>query len=253
MEVTAEKPSEKNIDTIDEDLSAKLSLKSATSTISISSSASSKESVVHNFSQAAPISPTVEQIIPKLEPVHPKFDPIDPRIEIRKRSKEIEIERAIGRKNRTNSTSSTSSSDSNKSDNLSEEIPKYFPRKSSFSSPSDVDTEMKNVQIFGEEPGECVIYDEAKVSKKIRTNTSESSDSDSSASVVSFEIDEPNISIRSDVEICLPKENPIVCLPKENPIVRTEKIESSDLSEDESNKAVQRQNSTSSSSEDEPK
>jgi hypothetical protein len=77
----------------------------------------------------------------------------------------------------------------NFSENLSEDLPKYFPRKSSFSSPSEVEPE--KVLVFGEEPGESFDHDVEKRSKKSRTNLSEESDSDSSASEASFHIEQP--------------------------------------------------------------
>ena len=230
-------PTRPKIETIHEDLSTKSSLKSTASTVSISSSASSKESVILN-SNVTPNSPTVEQISPKFEQISPKFEQIIPQLE-------IEIPKRATENARKNSTSSSLSSDSNKSENMSEEIPKYFPRKSSFSSPSELEVaDWKNVEIFGQEPEECAIYDEAKVSKKIRTKMSESSDSDTSASETSFEADQPDFAVKLDAQIVL---------PKDKQFVRTETIESSDLSENESKKPVQRQTSTSSNSENEQK
>ena len=230
-------PTRPKIETIHEDLSTKSSLKSTASTVSISSSASSKESVILN-SNVTPNSPTVEQISPRVEQISPKFEQIIPQLEIETPKRDTENVRK-------NSTSSSSSSDSNKSENMSEEIPKYFPRKSSFSSPSELEVaDWKNVEIFGQEPDECAIYDEAKVSKKIRTKMSESSDSDTSASETSFEADQPDFAVKLDAQIVL---------PKDKQFVRTETIESSDLSENESKKPVQRQTSTSSNSENEQK
>ena len=230
-------PTRPKIDTIHEDLSTKSSLKSTASTVSISSSASSKESVILN-SNVTPNSPTVEQISPRVEQISPKFEQIIPQLEIETPKRDTENVRK-------NSTSSSSSSDSNKSENMSEEIPKYFPRKSSFSSPSELEVaDWKNVEIFGQEPEECAIYDEAKVSKKIRTKMSESSDSDTSASETSFETDQPDFAVKLDTQIVL---------PKDKQFVRTETIESSDLSENDSKKSVQRQTSTSSNSENEQK
>ena len=230
-------PTRPKIETIHEDLSTKSSLKSTASTVSISSSASSKESVILN-SNVTPNSPTDEQISPKFEEISPKCEQIIPQLEIETPERDTENVRK-------NSTSSSSSSDSNKSENMSEEIPKYFPRKSSFSSPSELEVaDWNNVEIFGQEPEECAIYDEAKVSKKIRTQMSESSDSDTSASETSFEADQPDFAVKLDAQIVL---------PKDKQFVRTETIESSDLSENESKKPVQRQTSTSSNSENEQK
>ena len=237
-------PTRPKIETIHEDLSTKSSLKSTASTVSISSSASSKESVILN-SNVTPNSPTVEQISPKFEQISPRVEQISPKFEQIIPQLEIETPKRDTENVRKNSTSSSSSSDSNKSENMSEEIPKYFPRKSSFSSPSELEVaDWKNVEIFGQEPEECAIYDEAKVSKKIRTKMSESSDSDTSASETSFEADQPDFAVKLDAQNVL---------PKENQFVRTETIESSDLSENESKKTVQRQTSTSSNSENEQK
>jgi hypothetical protein len=176
-----------------------------------------------------PISPSVEQISPKFEQISPHFE-----IEMQKCSNDIK--KVIGQKDRKNSTSSSSSSDSNKSENMSEDSPKYLPRKSSFSSPSELEPDLKIIHNFGKEPEECVIYDEAKVSKKIPTQLSESSGSDSDTSA--SEIDHSNTAFKLNGEKSLPKEN------------RIETIESSDLSDNRPNKPFQRQASTSSSSED---
>ena len=105
------------------------------------------------------------------------------------------------RRIRLDSTSSSSSSESeseekmseqvsdNFSEYMSEDLPKYQPRKSSFSSPSEVEAD--KVIVFGDEPGESVETDDEKLPKNGRTDRSESSDSDSdtSASEASFHID----------------------------------------------------------------
>ncbi len=116
-------PKKPSIENIREEVSTNLSY--STSSSSTMSSTSSKASVIR------PHQPVVEQIRPTLE-------------------NKIESEKPVGRV-RLDSSSSSSSS---QSENISEEIPKYLPRKSSFSSPSEIETDHRgDVVVFGDEPG----------------------------------------------------------------------------------------------------
>ena len=97
----------------------------------------------------------------------------------------------------SSSSSSSDESESEKvSENMPESLPEYVPRKSSFSSPSEVEVDRdvdRGVVIFGEEPGESIESDAEKSPKKVRTNLSDSSESDSgSESEGSLHIDQPD-------------------------------------------------------------
>ena len=170
-------PKKPTIENIREEVSTKLSY--STSSSSTMSSTSSKASVIR------PHQPVVEQIRPT--PLENK----------------IKSEKPVGR---VRLDSSSSSSSSNQSENLSEEIPKYLPRKSSFSSPSEIETDHPgNVVVFGDEPGESVDHDVVKLSKKSRTHSSDSSDSDSdsSASQASFHIEQAEFVRKPDKPVSI--------------------------------------------------
>ncbi len=120
-------PKKPSIENIREEVSTNLSY--STSSSSTMSSTSSKASVIR------PHQPVVEQIRPTLE-------------------NKIESEKPVGRVRLDSSSSSSSSQSENISENISEEIPKYLPRKSSFSSPSEIETDHRSdVIVFGDEPG----------------------------------------------------------------------------------------------------
>ena len=219
---STERPKVPKVEKIREEISEKLSSASSSSTMS---STSSKASVIRaNADQERQKQKQEEQ----------------------KQKQEEQKQKQEEKKVRLDSTSSSSSNESVK---MSEnDLPKYVPRKSSFSSPSELEADHlqplnkvfgdnqdsnKMVLIFGEEPGESVDIDVEKNRKKIRTNLSEStdSDSDSSASEASFHIEHPEIVAKPAKLI--------------NEIVRSETLESTDVSEAEAQKDHQQSHSDS--------
>ena len=179
-----EKPKEPKIEKIREEVSAQLS------TDSVSSSASA--STISSASSVVRTNPSVEQIS-----TTPDVHQDEP-------AKRVRLDSTSSSSSSENENMSEQVSDNfseqvshnfseqvsdNFSENMSEDLPKYQPRKSSFSSPSEVEPD--KVVIFGEEPGESTETDDEKLPKKGRPDQFESSDSDSdsSASEASFHID----------------------------------------------------------------
>jgi hypothetical protein len=239
-EENTERPKVPKVEKIRE-LSEKLSSASSSSSSTLSST-SSRASVVIR-SKVDEEKPTQEKERPTQEKERPTQEKEKPKQEKERQTQEKERPKQEDDKQREPHRvrlDSTSSSSSNDTEYLSEsDLPKYAPRKSSFSSPSEMDTDHgqlsnkvfeenqnlnKNVVVFGEEPGESVDTDVEKVRKPIRTKLSESadSDSDSSASEASFHIEHPEIFAKSVKPV------------KE--LSRTETLESSDLSEAETQK-----------------
>jgi hypothetical protein len=230
-EENTERPKVPKVEKIRE-LSEKLSSASSSSTLS---STSSRASVVIR-SKVDEEKPTQEKERQTQEKEKPKQEK-ERQTQEKERPKQEDDKQRKPHRVRLDSTSSSSSNDT---EYLTEsDLPKFAPRKSSFSSPSEMDTDHgqlsnkvfgenqnlnKNVVVFGEEPGESVDNDVEKVRKPIRTKLSESadSDSDSSASEASFHIEHPEIFAKS-------------VKPVEE-LSRTETLESSDLSEAETQK-----------------